>query len=649
MRTRRPQARFIHSSAPETQGQSGPLSASTGRLRLSACIAGLAGLSGAAALHPQTAFAIIAESQFDRTQDDKAAQILATGGAYFVPKRIMRTTSQRSHEVFDLQGQESLRIDTDSFDGSTVLRRGDLGLDLSRLSAGRAGQSLQERLQSNLPDNERNDIERIIAQSILTRLRDNPLLAVKGGQLALDRSRTLLSADFVSLSFSLYVQGRRVEGTEITARFKDGAWVSLVTDTFGAAEGRARLLPAARSPKMSFESTAKAKLGPAFAKISDREPVWIPSRGASGYELIPAVQGTLTDTSGQTYTLTLSEAEGANGDTQVLEYFAHRYNFAGRISGTYYQRHPETPTVSSGLPYITVKNGGLFGRKSFTADKQGNLKVPRQESVLLKLASPYVVIANNSGKDAQITATGDAAFEPGENATHAEVTTYFHTNLINEYVRERIPQKLPWLDKQLRATVNLSSVCNAFYNGTINFFNAGATKRRNGEEISCNNTGEIADVVYHEWGHGLDDNTGGIDDGAFSEAIGDITSMLITNSPEVGPYFISDGSPVRNLDDEYQYPPKDNEREVHVEGLIFGSTWYHLTQALIEKYRADVGRDTSARLFLKLLYTASRYTDAYEALQDIDSTRGAKGPNYCLINTAFARHGLATADSSCKG
>ena len=36
----------------------------------------------------------------------------------------------------------------------------------------------------------------------------------------------------------------------------------------------------------------------------------------------------------------------------------------------------------------------------------------------------------------------------------------------------------------------------------------------------CANTGLIADVIYHEWGHGLDANTGGIHDGAFSEGLG---------------------------------------------------------------------------------------------------------------------------------
>jgi hypothetical protein len=588
---------------------------------------------------PFSAHAVISESEFLPQTEDAGA--LAAGPApFFLPRRVLRTESTGSHVIMGLGAAGAAHsVHADAFDGSTILRKGNLGLDLANLSAGQ-GISIQERILSNLPASDRKELEQIISQALLSRLRSNPNLALKQGYFALDRSRTLLAADFSSLSFNLYVDGRRVDGTEITARFKDGAWISWTTDTFGAADGSAQLLES--QVKVSLESVARQKLGPAFAKVTERENIWAPQRGANRYELVPAQQASLVDTTGQLYTLTVSEADGA-----VLEFYAHKYNFEGVISGSYYQRHPETPVVTTGLPYITVKTGGLFGRKTHTADKDGLLKVPLQRDVMVKLVSPFVAISNSAGKAAELKATGDASFEPGENSTLAETTTFFHTNVINDFVREHISQKLPWLDKQITATVNLSSTCNAFYNGTINFFTAGKRKRANGEELVCNNTGEIADVVYHEWGHGLDDNTGGIRDGAFSEAIGDITSLLITNSPEVGPYFIADGSPVRNLDGEYQYPPADDAREVHVEGLIFGSTWYHLTQDLISKYGEDVGRDTAARYFLKLVYTANKYTDAYQATLDIDSNRGENGPNFCLINGAFARHGLATADTAC--
>ena len=53
----------------------------------------------------------------------------------------------------------------------------------------------------------------------------------------------------------------------------------------------------------------------------------------------------------------------------------------------------------------------------------------------------------------------------------------------------------------LVANVNINQTCNAFWNGSsVNFYRSGG---------GCSNTGEIAAVFLHEWGHGLDTNTGG--------------------------------------------------------------------------------------------------------------------------------------------
>ena len=46
--------------------------------------------------------------------------------------------------------------------------------------------------------------------------------------------------------------------------------------------------------------------------------------------------------------------------------------------------------------------------------------------------------------------------------------------------------------------MNINLTCNAFWNGsTVNFYHAAA---------AAGNTGEIAAVFDHEWGHGMDNN-----------------------------------------------------------------------------------------------------------------------------------------------
>ena len=56
----------------------------------------------------------------------------------------------------------------------------------------------------------------------------------------------------------------------------------------------------------------------------------------------------------------------------------------------------------------------------------------------------------------------------------------------------------------------------------------------------CNNTGRIADVNFHEWGHafhyyGLES---GDFDGAVSEGIGDVVSALNTGDSIIAPNFL---------------------------------------------------------------------------------------------------------------
>jgi hypothetical protein len=298
-----------------------------------------------------------------------------------------------------------------------------------------------------------------------------------------------------------------------------------------------------------------------------------------------------------------------------------------------------------------VRNGGWFGRaQTVEANASGVLQYSGNQSARVQLASSRVKVENKGGNPAGMSVSGDGLFDGRSNSTLAENTTYYHLHVAQNWARPVINPK--WFSTQLVANVNIGDICNAFWNGrSVNFFQAGTKNTSNGKSVSCSNTGENADVVYHEWGHGLHHNTGGIRDRAFSEGIGDTVSQLITGSADVGPGFFSDGRPVRNLDSNYMYPPKDNEREVHKEGLIFGSTYFHLTQDLVAKYGTEVGRATARQWFLKMLYTASQYTDTYEALLALDSEplgEDVRGPNYCIINTAYARHGLASKDQTCK-
>jgi hypothetical protein len=89
-----------------------------------------------------------------------------------------------------------------------------------------------------------------------------------------------------------------------------------------------------------------------------------------------------------------------------------------------------------------------------------------------------------------------------------------------------------WLNTVLTVNVNLNQTCNAYWNGsTLNFFKSGG---------GCSNTGMIAGVSLHEFGHGIDQNdgTGTAPDGATGESYGDTTALIALHDSCLGEGFL---------------------------------------------------------------------------------------------------------------
>jgi len=131
----------------------------------------------------------------------------------------------------------------------------------------------------------------------------------------------------------------------------------------------------------------------------------------------------------------------------------------------------------------------------------------------------------NGDIDLGISGGSDCTVPEGASAgnTHAARSSFYHLNRIAEHARVWLPSRT-WLSLRLTDNVNISSTCNAVWDGSaVNFFKSGG---------GCNNTGEIAAVFLHEWGHGLDQNDGGGFDSP-SEAYGDITSLILSPSSAV--------------------------------------------------------------------------------------------------------------------
>jgi len=239
-------------------------------------------------------------------------------------------------------------------------------------------------------------------------------------------------------------------------------------------------------------------------------------------------------------------------------------------------------------------------------------------------------------------------------STPADRNAFYHLNQIRRVTKKWLPS-YPWLDTTIASFVNIDATCNAFYDGSVNFYRSGG---------GCNNTGEIADVITHEWGHGADLNSRG-GDGATGEGTADVVAMHLSHSPLIGPGFHTDGNPVRNLDSSGPRGLLSTTNissicpvigslgplgyEVHCEGEIYGQAAWDLAQSLVAKHGYHTGWRTSERIFFSSLHDVASYLPssawpaytAYLAADDDDGDLANGTPNAQEIFDTFAAHGIA--------
>lgn len=105
---------------------------------------------------------------------------------------------------------------------------------------------------------------------------------------------------------------------------------------------------------------------------------------------------------------------------------------------------------------------------------------------------------NLGGTNGQHDCTSSGS-SPGNTASARSV--YYEVSKLQEMARGYLPYNV-WLQGRMTAFVNIYDTCNAYWDdsdGSVNFYQSGG---------GCRNTGEIASVFDHEWGHGLDYNDG---------------------------------------------------------------------------------------------------------------------------------------------
>lgn len=325
-------------------------------------------------------------------------------------------------------------------------------------------------------------------------------------------------------------------------------------------------------------------------------------------------------------------------------------------SGTVLVNAPERRPTSTRLDYpadrITASANGVSGETTGTGELTWEGDAPA--NIRLVPTGPRVRVDNAAGPRASI----DATLEPGgtfvwdardDELVDAQLNTFVHGAVAKDYALTISPNNRWVAQGTLQATVNINDQCNAFSDGnTINFFRS---SRR------CENTGRLADVVHHEFGHSYHANSiirgAGRFDTALSEGASDYLAATISDDNGMGRGFFYSNAPLRDVDEARDRRwPEDANDEPHQVGLIFGGAMWDLRKNLLNGGTFATDQDAvhyTDVLWYAALQRSSDIPSSYAevlAADDDDGNLSNGTPNVCAINEAFGRHGLADEEVS---
>ncbi len=170
------------------------------------------------------------------------------------------------------------------------------------------------------------------------------------------------------------------------------------------------------------------------------------------------------------------------------------------------------------------------------------------------------------------------------NARLDERSAWVHGNRAHDFIKGLDPT-FTGMDYEVLFIVNNTpgqANCpgNAIWDGTNAHFCAASG--------SDNNTGEIADVVYHEYGHGVGQKAyaGNFFTNAMSEGNADVFANFINEDPVIGDgYFTGNcGVGIRNSNNAYTIQDTTIIPGSHLRGQIIAGFWWGVRGRLIESH-----------------------------------------------------------------
>ncbi len=458
----------------------------------------------------------------------------------------------------------------------------------------------------------------------------------------------VLAANVVSdgqrvVSFYQTHAGMRVLGGQLSFRFRNDRLFVVASEVIPSVQAKAPpVLVSSAIVERNAERWITSDFGPASIASSVQGPFVLPivnKTSVAGHETVMRVTVKTRSPVAQFDVYLNAETGAPIAREQTLRFATAKFDLYVPI------RQPLNERADFPAQYATI----AIGNGTVQTNENGMFNFADGAPVdgLVRLDGPFVRIRNDAGPDATATFNfaPDATVvwsDPNTEFVDSQLNTFVHANIAKDYTRTFAPD-FGWLDQRLSVNTNLDDACNAFYDGVgISFF------RSNG---MCENTGRIADVVYHEYGHGLHDNSliagSGSFDGSLSEGVSDYLSATITGDPGMGRGFFKSNQPLRHIDPEgYEKVwPDDVVGQVHQDGLIIAGTLWDLRKTLVNKYGEAEGVLLANKLFFNAMRNASDIPSMYPeilAADDDDGDLSNGTPNVCEIVEVFGAHGLRT-------
>ncbi|MFI5263920.1 MAG: hypothetical protein ACHQM6_05340, partial [Candidatus Kapaibacterium sp.] len=167
---------------------------------------------------------------------------------------------------------------------------------------------------------------------------------------------------------------------------------------------------------------------------------------------------------------------------------------SGKILAKVHLHTPFDTLTTVGLPYalLTVNGATVFtDSNGFWSLSSASLPVTITTSFDGKF---FTVLRQDGSANSTVTTSSPNVLWDDSNSDPSERDAFYSASFAH-HADKTVDPKLTNIDSHMKVNVNIGSTCNAFYtpdDTSINFFSAGG---------GCSNTGQIADVVFHEYGH----------------------------------------------------------------------------------------------------------------------------------------------------